>query len=134
MIVGITGTRHGMTERQLRDLRTLITPWFGQVQEFHHGACVGADEEAHRIVVGHTKVVVHPPLNPVRMMNLDQVARGVHVLPPKGYDQRNRDIVDACDLLLVAPFELQEQERGGTWNTYRYARDKKRRACLLIWP
>jgi predicted Rossmann fold nucleotide-binding protein DprA/Smf involved in DNA uptake len=47
--------------------------------------------------------------------------------------RRNRDIVDACQLLIVAPGEEAERRRSGTWATYRYARTVGR-ALLVVFP
>ena len=46
------------------------------------------------------------------------VGRGCH---PKPYLDRNRDIVDACEVLLATP-DGPERLRSGTWSTVRYAR------------
>ena len=67
MKVGFTGTRHGMTLGQ----RSAFAHWaFFQrardtpMTEFHHGACLGADEHAAVIVseeaVPHPRIVAHP--------------------------------------------------------------------------
>ena len=52
MIIGFTGTRYGMTQSQALQLTQLLAELHSQhgVQEFHHGACVGSDAEAHRLI------------------------------------------------------------------------------------
>lgn len=46
---------------------------------------------------------------------------------------RNRDIVNGSDVMLVAPRERKEELRSGTWATYRYAREQGK-TCIVVWP
>ena len=123
MKLGFTGTAKGMSARQLREFEVLIRG----AHELHHGDCVGADEQAHRLtcfVARAVHIVVHPPS--------DDKARAycspgpwqtsMEVVEPKPYIQRNHDIVDAVDLLVAAPYTDEEVLRSGTWATVRYAR------------
>ena len=62
MKVGFTGTQKGMTERQFDIFAAVISEL--QPEEFHHGDCIGADEQAHdivHVVAPDCKIVVHPP-------------------------------------------------------------------------
>lgn len=114
MNIGFTGTRQGMTEKQ----RLQVQAWLTDGSEFHHGDCVGADEEADAIAHSlHLNVVIHPPANP----RLRAYCSGT-VLPAKGYIARNHDIVDSTDVLVATPKEADEVLRSGTWATVRYAR------------
>lgn len=103
---------------------------YGPRAEFHHGDCVGADYEAAFLAreIGY-RVVGHPPLV--------QTKRGFFACDelclPKKYLDRNRDIVDACSVLVAAPKESQETVRSGTWATVRYAR-KIGRAIEMVRP
>jgi outer membrane protein insertion porin family len=45
---------------------------------------------------------------------------------------RNRAIVDSCDVLIACP-KGPEEQRSGTWATVRYARKQKKR-IVIIWP
>jgi hypothetical protein len=84
-----------MTPRQLVKLLELMNQG---VREFHHGYCVGADFEAHRLVrtaYPEVKVIKHPPVIQVLVAHCPG---GVEV-PPKPYLARNKDIIDACDWL-----------------------------------
>jgi hypothetical protein len=56
----------------------------------------------------------------------------VTLLPEREYLQRNRDIVDATDVLLAAP-DGPERVRSGTWSTVRYAY-RAGRGVLLVMP
>jgi hypothetical protein len=107
MIVGFTGTRRGMTTKQRRNLRALLE----QATEFHHGDCVGADEEACVIAreMG-IRTVSHPPLNEKgRAFTVNDV-----VMPSRGYLDRDHDIVDASDRMIAAPLQANEVLRSGT--------------------
>lgn len=116
MTIGFTGTRRGMSSFQRDEVRQILTnlTW----HEFHHGNCLGADEEAALIAmsIGH-RVYAHPS---------DMGCRSVKAtsdfafapLPPL---VRNRKIVMASELLIAAPLG-DEVLRSGTWATVRRAR------------
>jgi len=132
--VGFTGTKKGMAAPQELRLRDMLT-WYHEhgASEFHHGDCVGADAEAAEIAreVGY-RLVCHPAEDKSKraMIPSDEVHK------PKPYLDRNRDIVDACDILFAAPHQPQdvgEVTRSGTWATVRYARKVERRTTT-IWP
>lgn len=111
---GFTGTRHGMTAAQLNWLRHTLPAG----APLHHGGCVGSDAQAHVCALdGEGGVTVHPPANPALRMPFDD--RAVW-LGEKDYLDRDRDIVDATDLLLATP-DGPERPKSGTWYTVRYA-------------
>lgn len=121
MILGMTGTRHGITPFQRLWLHAQLAE---NVSELHHGACVGADHEAHRAAIQHeVQVIAHPPADKKLAMTMAQLLSprgGVTVLSDKPYHARNRDIVDACDRLLALP-EGPQRPHSGTWYTISYA-------------
>jgi hypothetical protein len=138
MKIGFTGTREGMTEQQ----RSAFDEWIcsqPDITEFHHGDCVGADDQAadvlHEIRTGEDpgpliKVVCHPPDNNKRRAfngHFDELR------PVKKYTSRNRDIVNETDVLLVCPLGTERQTRGGTWYTADYAQRLGRRV-VIFWP
>jgi hypothetical protein len=149
-VIGFTGTREGLTRAQ----DDVLDEWanlgeFGDVN--HHGDCVGADAEFDYFARRYGgRVVIHPPTDPkLRAFCYEKDygwADDVTLLPEKPYLERNRDIVDACDLLIACP----KQERtsalggdmadthlalapGGTWDTIRYAQ-KVGKPVSIIWP
>ena len=135
MIVGFTGTEHGMNTRQQEEVRNFFRRYSHKscpfpITEVHHGDCVGADEQFHNIAkeLG-IYIVVHPPSNKRlrAFCDADEVRR------PYAYLTRNRHIVDACDRLIATPYELVEVVRSGTWATIRYAR-KIRKPHGIIYP
>lgn len=112
--IGFTGTRKGLTPVQQDWLRG--STLFGG--EFHHGACVGADEMMHFYArEAGCDIIVHPPLKPDLRMPYDPYATW---LPAKEYLERDRDIVAAAKLLIACP-DGPERDKSGTWYTVRYA-------------
>lgn len=127
--IGFTGTQQGMTKAQSVTLHSLLSAL--QPTEFHHGDCIGADAEAHQIstILKIPKIVIHPPIISTKRANCSSP----HILPVKDYLLRNRDIVDATDILIATPKEATNQLRSGTWSTYRYA-NKLNRPTILVYP
>ena len=66
--VGVTGTRKGMTGAQRKQVLALV----GSIStnsrhpvEFHHGDCVGVDDQVNRMVRHYNwKTISHPGYNP----------------------------------------------------------------------
>lgn len=135
MKVGITATQKGMTAKQKTELRNLLMDYRDDITEFHHGDCIGGDDDAHKIAVevfgaaAADIIWIHPGDNPAkRAFN-----KSNHVLRPKDNLERNRDIVDAIHVLIAAPKTAKEVLRSGTWATVRYAK-KCRRALSILNP
>jgi hypothetical protein len=98
--------------------------------EVHHGDCVGADHDMHRIAEANgQRIVVHPPSD----NRLRAWCKGEIILSPRPYLDRNRDIVGACTTLLATPAEMEEQDKGGTWYTVRFAR-RRGVPVIVVWP
>lgn len=137
MKVGFTGTQIGMKTEQVITLKRLLSAQ--RVDEFHHGDCIGADDEAVGVVKElkkrlpltwkrKPKIICHPPSNDSkRAWNDFDEERS-----PKPYLDRNHDIVDESDILIAAP-KGYEVLRSGTWATVRYARKQGKRV-IIIWP
>ncbi len=137
--LGFTGSRDGMSSKQLEQFKFFILSITDKriagtkILEFHHGDCVGADKEAHDFIAkkfGNKVIHIHPP-NIIK----DRVFAGnadCTIYEAKPYLKRNKDIVDACNLLLAAPKSYNEMVRSGTWSTVRYAAKKKKRASLFL--
>jgi hypothetical protein len=132
MNIGFTGTRNGMSENQKKTFEFIISTI--PILRFHHGDCVGADEDAHNIVLEYRKtyqveIIVHPPENrdycKVNRDEYDEIKK------PLSYSERNKNIVDSSDILIACPNTLYETTRSGTWSTVRYARKKKVPVIIL---
>lgn len=131
--LGFTGTQHGMTEAQTTTLWLVLRANHlrnaGGI-ELHHGDCIGADAQAH----DHAKelgmrVVIHPPTNPKKRAFKEGADE---TLPPDEYLVRNRAIVDATTGLVGCPAEMEEQSRGGTWSTIRYAASRNKDVVIIF--
>lgn len=125
MILGFTGTRHVPTDEQKRFIRRNLF----DASELHHGCCVGSDYTAHGIAAiqkDEPTIWLHPPTDQKLMVPLSKLLSrgGIHVLDPKPYHDRNRDIVDACDVLIATP-DGPRRPHSGTWYTVDYAKANK---------
>lgn len=112
----------------MRKIRCFIED--NDVKILHHGDCIGVDVQTAKIAefMG-VKTVCHPPSNPAARARHNSTV----ILPEKEYLDRNRDIVDAVDYMIVVPFEKEEILRSGTWMTYRYAK-KRDVGRTIIFP
>lgn len=122
--VGFTGTRQGMTEKQLTTLCEILAAYADSCRspEFHHGDCVGADDEADAVARGlGFSIVLHPPTRESGRAHCE--ARGVTSLwRPRPYVERDREIVEVTDVLVACPLQDVEVTRSGSWTTVRHAR------------
>lgn len=127
--VGFTGTQKGMSDSQKAQLRDTLERLEAKI--IHHGGCVGADTECDDIVcqMSHIARVVHPSDMPTKR---GLWHAGAEVLDAKLPLERNKDIVDACDILLAAPAQRHEIQRSGTWATVRYAK-RTDKEVIILW-
>jgi hypothetical protein len=127
MIVGFTGTKHGMTESQKAGLRAHLERLNPQL--FVHGACVGADDEADEIA-NELRIprFVYPAKPGFRRVSDDKlhsrILSPVTIMAPSRPLIRNRIIAEACFVLIAAPRQKAEVIRSGTWHTIRRARSR----------
>lgn len=129
MKVGITGTRNGITDKQILEVGRYLRS-LPEGSQLHHGDCFGADINVAMIAQGlGIWTVCHPP----EKTDLRAFHRSNEKRPEKSYLARNRAIVDEVDLLMVVPMQDEWQSRGGTWYTHDYAR-KKDVPVKIFWP
>lgn len=126
LLVGFTGTRHGLTPQQANALIELLID--RDIAEFHHGDCKGSDAEADLIACGlGIKRFAHPPTNDsLRAHCLSEV---IHT--PEEYKARDRAIVLQTGVLIACPRTVHEQKFGGTWYTVGYARTRGRPVVII---
>lgn len=128
MKIGITGTREGMTPYQQDEVRKLLFEYPGS--ELHHGDCTGVDVQVAVMAkeIGY-RIVCHPP----KSSEQQGFFGGDEVREPLGYLERDRNIVDACDILIVVPLQMEWQPKGGTWYTHDYA-VRRNKPLTIIYP
>lgn len=130
MKIGFTGTRFGLNERTKKSIKDLLISL--NATEVYHGMCVGADEDFHHICkeLG-LKINGLPGVSVKDPHNLDYRAELEvdNLYPTMTHFQRNRVIVDSCDLLIACP--LCGAITGGTMYTFQYA-VKKNKPNILI--
>jgi hypothetical protein len=134
MIIGFTGTRHGMTLAQARTVAAVLA--MHAPVEVHHGCCKGADAEFHRACVGYApKARRHGWPGPLGVWRAD-IDDLDFEHPWMQYAERNQAIVNACDLLIAAPVSdanFRCGGGGGTWQTIRRAR-LAGKPVVIVWP
>lgn len=135
MHLGITATRDGLTIAQLGWIvgfaKRLIIRYPDST--FHHGDCIGGDEEAFTIFknAGY-RTHVHPPNDSkYRAFTKNDVSEKTYE-----YLVRNEHIVQASELMIVAPNDMTERKRSGTWATWRYAKRlyQERLPWVIVFP
>lgn len=132
--IGFTGTQFGMTEHQIRAVKTLVERL--QPIKWHHGDCIGADAQSHDIVrevATQTRrkieIAIHPPEDDRKRA----FKKGDELRSVAEYLERNRDIVDETSILIATPKSIREELRSGTWYTIRYARREKK-GLIIVYP
>jgi hypothetical protein len=127
MRIGFTGTRQGMTSAQKLAFLQILAMMKATV--LVHGDCVGADADAHR--TAHA-VGMEVEIRPCNFLNMRAHCEGAtKTYPVTTALARNRDIVDRCDAVIATPATAEEQSRGGTWYTIRYALKIKRPLFII---
>jgi hypothetical protein len=132
--VGFTGTQRGCTTLQLATLRaTMMHVRAHGATSFHHGDCIGADEQAHAIAleVGFARITIHVPDDDSKRA----FCTGVNVerRQRRSYMDRNENIARECTVLIACPGEMTERLRSGTWSTIRRAR-RLLRSIVFCFP
>lgn len=133
MKIGFLGTLREFTQVQ-RDLFIDTIIKFGVVEEFHHGDCVGSDENAHniiRLIAPDCEICVHPP---VREMHRAYCEGDVDFVQ-MDYIARNQEIVDFSDVVVACIHEfIKGQARSGAndpWRAIEYAKSQKIHTIII---
>lgn len=132
MKLGFTGSSKVITPGQLLTLYGMLADNALVVSEYHHGDCIEGDAKFHEAVVSnHSKVVIHPPINPNKRAFC--TGPNVEMREPKDYLVRDDDIASEVDVLYACPDNYKELLRSGIWATVRYAR-KYGKPIIIIYP
>jgi hypothetical protein len=133
--LGFTGTRKGMTNRQLLSFLETVKIFAKAriIKEFHHENYIGADKETHdkMINISGCEVIVH--FAKIKSPMIAKLEGDFWRMPSKPPLERNKDIVDETDNLIACPDSSKEKLRSGTWATIRYAK-KKNKAVVIVFP
>jgi hypothetical protein len=136
--IGFTGTRNGMTAAQFDTLTRLLNAMLDgrphKSVQFHHGDCIGADEQAASAAWGRNAFIVcHPPEDE----KLRAFSPYIHeTRERKSHLASNRDIVNECDVLIgTPPYQaiIAKETKGGTAYTVNYA-VKMGKPALVVYP
>lgn len=130
IIIGFTGTSKEISLIQKMNLRYKLKHYckIYKKVEVHHGDCIGADCEFHKIAKRlKVKVIIHPPINPKSRA----FCKSKFILNEKEYLDRNKDIVNSCNILFATPEDDIEKLRSGTWSTIRYARKTNKNIIIF---
>lgn len=131
MNLTFTGTRKGMNQQQVGQVMNILSS-LKELPVLFHGACHGADRQAHRLINNRRELFPS---------NLEQYAWAMSVLREndtihgiQNPIQRNRKMVNRSQLVIAAPSGFVDIPRGsGTWATIRYTFKKKLPICVC-WP
>lgn len=122
--VSFTGTRGGMADGQMAALDRVLSTF--QPALFVHGDCLGADFNAHRLILTINASADHQIAINTYPSNLEKTraytGEEYEVCEPLPPLERNPLIVDAGQLLIACPAGVSELIRSGTWATIRAAR------------
>ena len=130
MKLGFTGTKEGMNNKQKKEFTDYLFS-HPEINELHHGDCVGADADAHNIAISlGIRVIIHPPTDSKHRAGCP----GHEIRKEKTYLVRNHDIVDETDALFAAPYTDQEIVRSGTWATVRYGKKRQFYPITISYP
>lgn len=114
MIFGFTGSRHGITHQQKEAVIWCLL----EASQFHHGDCIGADEQAQALA---RNLSVDCYAYPGLMDRYWAKTEGNLVVCDRQPElERDRKIAAVCDQLLACPATYTEEARSGTWATCRY--------------
>jgi hypothetical protein len=137
MIVGVTGTRDGLTAEQATVAEALVlTPG---ITEFHYGDCIGVDTEVMFLFV-NTGLTPHLHIWPADVADrwktrswnwLADNYRGLFTVHPKAKPfMRNTSIVEAVEKLWGFPGTGASR---GTWDTINKMAERQK-ARVVVSP
>lgn len=124
---GFSRTRNGLNENQKNQIIKLLEE--NNIKEVRHGDCIGADTYFHNLCQNkNINIIIHPP----HVSIMRSFCQSPYILKPKPYLDRNKDIVDNCDILIACPENDIEVMRSGTWSTIRYAKKMNKPVLLFV--
>lgn len=124
--IGFSGSRLGMSAAQSKFvydfLRQNYVDHYKEDPWFHHGLCIGSDQQAHTIAKGlGYKIHGHPPLDQKFTFQDFGLLDFAVMDSAYSYHGRNQRINLASRILIATPY-YKHQTHGGTWYTINHAR------------
>jgi hypothetical protein len=135
-MIGFTGTRQGMSEKQLREVASLLQELVRELQSRSelvvalHGDAIGADAQFDEIAYRQGLPRRIYPSNIDSQRAHCQYNGAAVMQPPKPPLERNKDIILASLVMIGAPASFQ-YERSGTWSTIRKAKQMLRPVYIV---
>jgi hypothetical protein len=131
LVVGLTGTRGGMTLEQAATAAAWFAERHGQIRELHHGDCVGVDAEIHdmiREVDPRVWIVGHPPTDGKMRAGCecDQTRS------PRASAECIRYVAGESAVVLALPARSREQTSDPVWRAVAYTRNIRKRVDLIL--
>lgn len=129
--LGFAGTVQGMTPAQQAAFLAFVRS--NEIAEFRSGGCIGADQQAAEVICCSTAarvIVCRQPVAKIESKLVLAVAAET-LKPPRKGASRNKLLVDASDVIVLAP--KAADKTGGTYGTFKYARWCCKRVVFL-WP
>lgn len=135
MNIGFTGTRRGLTIKQIEAVMSILEAnYIAGAKEFHHGNCIGADEQAAQMAkeIGYA-TIAHPSNLSAKYQS---AFRSSVILRPEPPLVRNQIILSISQYIICCPknFIMPESLRGqGTWWTIQES-DRLMHPMVTIYP
>lgn len=130
MKLGFSGSRHGMTREQKDFVVDYLLKNLDNIEEVHHGDCVGSDEQFHKIAKSYNiKIIIHPPNN----YSKRAFCSGSIILEEQDYLKRDEEIAKSCDVLIATPSadSFRQVIRSGTWYTINKAKEFNKKIIIV---
>jgi len=143
MKVGFVGNQKEMSKQQKDTLIRIMKKLKHTYQniDLHMGSAPGSDAEAFAIVVENglvSRLFFYPSSNPDENAFDIEDPRDLEKKEIKLLRQnertifeRNRNIVDTCDMIIAVPRETLEKRESETWMAIRYSKIQKKRLFTL---
>ena len=134
-------SRDGLNEKQKAEIINLLQKDLddGFKIQVTHGDCVGADNDFHNIcrslkpsIKNEADILIHIRPGGTTNNNFRAFCKGDFHYYAKPFLERNKDIVNNCDILLACPRSNVEELRSGTWATIRYANTISKPTKIIV--
>jgi hypothetical protein len=132
----VIGNHHGITVGQKMSFKKMLRTCEHRLTDVCHGDGVGVEAESHAIVREHfrqrVRIHIFPPEDDeLRAHCGNEDGEEVRVYNPTSYLRREKDMLNASNVVIALPFESNEKVRSVTWASIRHARASGRFLCII---